>query len=830
MPSRWTINLVLLLVHLAVCSFARADDTDSPKPSQIEFQLPAGAKIFIDGKDLGEQRTLTLDNFKPNEIRRLKAIVTFADGAEDERLIDVEAGQRILVAVPKPGKDKAVAVATQTLTPVIGAALSHGGRYVAVGLENGALVLWDTAAGRPTRTFLGHRGAIQAVKFSGDDRSILTGSVDGTAILWDLGSGRQVQVFKGHTAAVMAVAFSPDARRVLTGSVDKTAILWDAATGRQIRAFNGHRKEVFGVDYSPDGATVATASFDLTTILWDAETGKEKTTLRGHREEVSCVAFSRDGRLLVTGSYENKGIVWEVAGGKKLATSGKHESDVYSVTFTPDGTRFITGDRDGVLMMWDVASGKKLRDFIGHSSDASAVVISDDRRMMMTGCRDGTVRLWDMATGQELASLVTDATRKNWAVVSPAGYFDGSEGGRQMVGWRFSRLPGAVVDQFFYDYFRPGLLAEICAGQRPLPPKPLGEQLPPIVKIVSPTARVATTQEIKITVEAVDQGGGVADFAIYVNGARSAAAAKPQKSADKKTTRVTFTVALTQGTNKIRVKAASRDGSWEATPAELELTYARPLERKSRMYIVAVGIGIAADKRPSECARNVQVLADFLQRNAAKLYERVDVIPLYDREATESIIEDTLRDVAELTRPQDTLVVLLGGAGALKGDQVLFASANFPRGPEGEGLVLNKRKLALDDVGAMMAGAQAMKRVLILDAAAEKVYPAGILSKAPSEFALRKAVEKVSRKQGIYTIAATPRSNENLDRSLLIQALLNAGNMIAAKGSPDAGGALDVTDWFALALEQAHERYSRSQDSQRSSQSNGFPILMLDKK
>ena len=373
----------------------------------------------------------------------------------------------------------------------------------------------------------------------------------------------------------MAVAFSPDAKRVLTGSVDKTAILWDAATGRQIRAFNGHRKEVFGVDYSPDGATVATASFDLTTILWDTETGKEKTTLRGHREEVSCVAFSRDGRLLVTGSYENKGIVWDVAGGKKLATSGKHESDVYSVTFTPDGTRFITGDRDGVLMMWDVASGKKLRDFIGHSSDASAVMISHDGRLMMTGCRDGTVRLWDMATGQELASLVTDATRKNWAVVSPGGYFDGSEGGRQMVGWRFSRLPGAVVDQFFNDYFRPGLLAEICAGRRPLPPQPLGEQLPPLVKIVAPTARTATSQETKITVEAAEQGGGIADFAIYVNGARCAAAVKSEKTADKKTTRVTFTVALTQGTNKIRVKAASGDGSWDSTPAEIELTYSR---------------------------------------------------------------------------------------------------------------------------------------------------------------------------------------------------------------------------------------------------------------
>ena len=189
MASRSIVPSAALLVCLSINPFARPDETDSATPSRLEFQVPVGAKIVVGGKDLAAQRTLTLDNFKPKEIRRLKAVVKFADGAEDERLIDVEAGQNVLVAVPRPGKDKAVVVATQTLTPVIGAALSHQGRYVAVGLENGALVLWDTAAGRPTRTFLGHRAAIQAVKFSGDDTTILTGSVDGSAVLWDLSSG-----------------------------------------------------------------------------------------------------------------------------------------------------------------------------------------------------------------------------------------------------------------------------------------------------------------------------------------------------------------------------------------------------------------------------------------------------------------------------------------------------------------------------------------------------------------------------------------------------------------------------------------------------------------
>src|SRR5437667_9718851 len=60
--------------------------------AQIEFQVPDGAKIAIDGKDIGDLRTFTLEEMKPKEFRRLKVLVKFADGGEDERLIDAESG------------------------------------------------------------------------------------------------------------------------------------------------------------------------------------------------------------------------------------------------------------------------------------------------------------------------------------------------------------------------------------------------------------------------------------------------------------------------------------------------------------------------------------------------------------------------------------------------------------------------------------------------------------------------------------------------------------------------------------------------------------------
>ena len=89
-------------------------------------------------------------DLKPGEIRRIKLLVKFADGGEDDRLVDVAAGQQIRLAVPQPGPDKAAIIGTHPLTPVNAAAVSRDGRYIAVALEDRAVVLWDTAAGRPT--------------------------------------------------------------------------------------------------------------------------------------------------------------------------------------------------------------------------------------------------------------------------------------------------------------------------------------------------------------------------------------------------------------------------------------------------------------------------------------------------------------------------------------------------------------------------------------------------------------------------------------------------------------------------------------------------------
>ena len=76
---------------------------------------------------------------------------------------------------------------------------------------------------------LPHHGAVWAVCFSSDGKSVLTGSVDGTARLWEAGTSEPVQSTVSLSAGVWSLAFRADGKQVVTGGRDGGARIWDVS-------------------------------------------------------------------------------------------------------------------------------------------------------------------------------------------------------------------------------------------------------------------------------------------------------------------------------------------------------------------------------------------------------------------------------------------------------------------------------------------------------------------------------------------------------------------------------------------------------------------------
>ncbi|MCX4765340.1 TIR domain-containing protein [Streptomyces sp. NBC_01275] len=275
---------------------------------------------------------------------------------------------------------------------------SPDGELLAVGSEDGGVLVCDAATGTALRTLQGHTDRVYAVKFR--ERVLATGSADGTVRLWDPVSGACRHRLEIHARGVWPVVLDADGSLLATGDADGVVTLWDTASGTPLHRLAGHSAPVYTVALAADGATLVTGDASAAVRLWDVGSGRLLGALPGHRGAVFRARFSPDGTLLATGDMGDGRAgtvrVWDVAGRRVLHTFTGHAGRVYTLDFHPGGRFLVSADTEGEVRLWDLAAGAAAEGgLLGGCRGAVYQVLFDpDGTLLAAGDSQGVVRLW----------------------------------------------------------------------------------------------------------------------------------------------------------------------------------------------------------------------------------------------------------------------------------------------------------------------------------------------------------------------------------------------------------------------------------------------------
>ncbi|GAA5053949.1 WD40 domain-containing protein [Nocardia callitridis] len=278
-------------------------------------------------------------------------------------------------------------------------AYSPDGATLAIGSDDGGVLICDSETGLPVRTLQGHRDRSFAVAYT--DGVLVSGSGDGTVDLRDAHTGRLLRILRGHKEWPWPVVLSPTGDVLATGDADGMLRLWGLPDGElrhECVPSDGKRELIFSLAFH---GTLLAASYRSGLVrLWDVETGRELGEFVGASGSVFRIMFDRTGELLAVGGINGTLTLWNPRTRTKVRELSGHTGRVYTLAFHPSRPLLASGDTDGGVYLWDVESGAAVHEIAEHRASIYWLSFDPSGELLASGDSAGLLCLHDTATAQ----------------------------------------------------------------------------------------------------------------------------------------------------------------------------------------------------------------------------------------------------------------------------------------------------------------------------------------------------------------------------------------------------------------------------------------------
>jgi WD40 repeat protein len=338
---------------------------------------------------------------------------------------------------------------------------------------------------------------------------------------------RAILARSGDTAIYAGFTTPTFVRYVTAVNLRTRAALWIYNVPATQRGRN-----IGAVAATPDGALV-TVAFDDGTVTWlDGASGSLRHAEKSPTERgIAVLEYSPGGDLLAGSNQLGELVLWR-RDGTLLPSPPRRAANVLALAFSQDNRLLASGGVDNTIQLWDIANARVIRTLVGHTSAVTALGFAHRSDILVSGSEDSTLRVWSARSG-ELLAAASAVANGDWLTVSPEGFFDGTRGGWNAVPFRFKSAPTTLYrpEQFFKQFYQPGLLAEVVARQQPvlallrerrdsrasLDISKLRSSRPPVVALKMATARASNARTVDVAVSVRDGGSGMRDLRIFRN-------------------------------------------------------------------------------------------------------------------------------------------------------------------------------------------------------------------------------------------------------------------------------------------------------------------------
>lgn len=210
------------------------------------------------------------------------------------------------------------------------------------------------------------RRRVSCLSVSSQEKYLAGGLSNGDLVMWDFQETIKHAISTSRSIQSMSSSSSG-------GGAGKYLVKLKRFSAR------GHKSGVSSVAFHPEeGSLIATGGHDTDIVLWDITSESGLFRLKGHKDEVTNLKFvqsnepNKKNYQLISSSKDSLMKVWDLESRYCLFTIVSHKESVWSFDINPTGDRIFTGSSDNLLRGFWLSDGDKAK-------SSSITVDADDK-------------------------------------------------------------------------------------------------------------------------------------------------------------------------------------------------------------------------------------------------------------------------------------------------------------------------------------------------------------------------------------------------------------------------------------------------------------------
>jgi len=342
----------------AVCIFKTSDlalvkKIQVTEPAFVQYNED-GKLLYIVNKDYGKEMFLTYDIAKSSFIESMVSIYSPESMHIANRTLMLSNYKE--VACYNLATKARLFYKEKDSLRITSSTLSNTGTLVAIGYENGSVVL-SNMSGEQTMLEKRHDAFINALRFSKKDAFLATASNDWTSKIYSLRSGKVVKEFKTKSEFIQEISLSSNGNHLAFASgnleTGNHIGVWNITKGKLFPYYSNTGVSDFftSVAFSPKNRSIAAGNSNGNTYFYGFPTGNSGSLNIGSRY-ISAVAFTPNGKNIISGTKDGQLIFWRPDRNKNESLLADKEG-ISSLAINSNSSKIAVGTYDGKLLIFN---------------------------------------------------------------------------------------------------------------------------------------------------------------------------------------------------------------------------------------------------------------------------------------------------------------------------------------------------------------------------------------------------------------------------------------------------------------------------------------------